>query len=40
VMSYERHQLQRLVESCGFRFVEEEENIHWFPAFCLKFERV
>lgn len=39
VMSYEPHQLRALCESEWFTFVEEEPNIHIFPAFCLKFQK-
>ncbi len=37
VLSYDRVGLIQLVESCGFRCVDEEKNIHFFPAFCLRF---
>lgn len=37
MMSYTRDRLRSLVESHGFVFVEEEPNIHVYPAFCLKF---
>lgn len=39
MMSYTRERLRALVESHGFRFVEEEPNIHCYPAFCLRFEK-
>lgn len=37
MMSYTRERLRRLVEEHGFVFVEEEKNIHFYPAFCLRF---
>jgi len=37
LMSYTPDRLKRLVEEHGFRFVEQEQNIHFFPAFCLRF---
>ncbi len=37
MMSYTRGRLRKLVEEHGFIFVEEEPNIHLYPAFCLKF---
>ncbi len=39
VMSFDRAGLTSLVESCGFVFVAEEPNIHWYPSFCLRFQR-
>lgn len=39
MMSYTRDRLQALVEEHGFVFVEEEPNIHFYPAFCLRFEK-
>ncbi len=38
VMSYDRAGLMHLVESCGFTFDVEEVNIHFFPAFTLRFK--
>lgn len=37
MMSYTRDRLRSLVESHGFVFVEEEPNIHLYPAFTLRF---
>lgn len=39
MMSFTRDRLQKLVEEYGFRFVAEEPNIHFYPAFCLRFEK-
>lgn len=39
MMSYTKERLRNLVESHGFKFVREERNIHFFPAFCLRFEK-
>lgn len=39
MMSYTRDRLTNLVENYGFRFSEEEPNIHFFPAFCLRFTK-
>jgi len=39
MMSYTRETLRNLVEDHGFVLVEEEPNIHFYPAFCLKFEK-
>jgi predicted SAM-dependent methyltransferase len=39
MMSYDRTRLRNLVESHGFVFVEEEPNIHFFPAITLKFQK-
>lgn len=39
MMSYTRIGLETLVESHGFRFVEQEPNIHFYPAFCLRFRK-
>ncbi len=40
MMSYTRDRLIRLVVDCtGFRYVGEEPNIHFYPAFCLRFQR-
>ncbi len=37
---YTRDMLKQLVESHGFRYMSEEENIHEnYPAFCLRFKR-
>lgn len=36
-LPYTRERLKSLVEEYGFQFVEEEVNVHWFPAFCLRF---
>ncbi|HTK88440.1 MAG TPA: class I SAM-dependent methyltransferase [Nitrospiraceae bacterium] len=40
MMSYTRDRLTALVESHGFRRIGEEPNIHFYPAFCLRFERI
>lgn len=37
LMSYDRPRLTNLVTSRGFKFVQEEPNIHFFPAFTLRF---
>ncbi len=39
MMSFTRDRLRRLVEEHGFVFLEEEPNIHIYPAFCLRFVR-
>lgn len=39
MMSYSRERLKELVEGHGFEFVCEEENVHFFPAFCMRFRR-
>jgi len=39
MMSYTRESLRALVEEHGFGYVGEEENIHFYPAFCLRFEK-
>jgi predicted SAM-dependent methyltransferase len=39
MMSYTRQRLMALVESFGFEYVLEEPNIHFYPAFCLRFEK-
>ncbi len=36
---YTRDMLIKLVESHRFRFVSEEPNIHFYPAFCLRFKK-
>lgn len=40
MMSYTRERLQSLVEEYGFKLVDEEPNIHVYPAFCLRFVKV
>jgi predicted SAM-dependent methyltransferase len=40
VMGYTRQRLIDMVESRGFQFVEELPNIHFYPAFSLKFRKV
>lgn len=40
LMGYTREQLKRLVESFGFMLEEEEPNIHFYPAFCLRFRKL
>lgn len=37
MMSYRRTDLATLVEGHGFSMQSEEENIHFYPAFCLRF---
>lgn len=37
---YTRKMLIDLVEDALFRFASEETNIHFYPAFCLRFERI
>lgn len=37
--AYSRSGLTKLVEEHGFRFVEEEPNIHWYDAFTLQFRK-
>lgn len=37
MMSYTRETLRNLVEDHGFTFAAEEPNIHFYPAFCLRF---
>ena len=39
MMSYTQDMLKQVVRSAGFRFVYQERNIHFFPAFCLRFEK-
>jgi hypothetical protein len=39
MMSYTRDRLRALVEGHGFSLIAEEPNIHFFPAFCLRFKR-
>lgn len=36
---YSRQMLRQVVESAGFSFVEEESNIHFYPAIAMKFRR-
>ncbi len=38
-MAYTRESLRTLVELHGFEFVEEEPNIHSYPAFMLRFRK-
>jgi hypothetical protein len=40
MMSYDRPRLRALVEDHGFRFTGEEPNVHFFPAFTLRFVRL
>src|SRR5262245_34896011 len=37
MMSYTRECLIKLVEEFGFKYQHEEPNIHFYPAFCLRF---
>jgi len=39
MMSYTRPTLTALLEEHGFRYVQELPNIHFYPAFCLVFEK-
>lgn len=39
MMSYSPDRLRWLVESHGFQFVRQEENIHIYPAICLRFRK-
>lgn len=39
VMSYSRESLTRLVEEHGFDRQAEEPNVHFYPAFCLRFTK-
>lgn len=39
MLSYTPGRLRSIVEEHDFAFVEEEPNIHIYPAFCLRFER-
>jgi len=39
MMSYDRARLRKLVESHGFVYDGEEPNIHFFPAFTLRFRK-
>lgn len=36
---YTRQMLTDIVTAAGFRFIHEEPNIHFYPAFCLRFAR-
>jgi SAM-dependent methyltransferase len=38
-VSYNRDSLKNHVTANGFRFIEEEENIHPYPSFCLRFRK-
>lgn len=40
VMSYEPHQLKALVEDHGFRFIQENPNVHLYPSICQSFRRI
>jgi hypothetical protein len=40
LVGYTRDILRTLVESHGFKFITEEENIHWYPAFTLRFKKL
>lgn len=37
LVGYDRECLKEIVEQHGFIFVAEEPNIHFYPAFCLRF---
>lgn len=39
MMSYTRDRLTSLVESHGFKFLEEEPDIHLYPSICLRFQK-
>lgn len=36
---YSREMLTSMARSCGFNLVDEEPNIHFYPAFCLRFAK-
>lgn len=38
MMSYDRARLRAVVEAHGFRYIDEEPNIHFYPAFCMRFQ--
>lgn len=37
---YTRNMLTDLVESHGFKLLDEEPNVHFYPAYCLRFSKV
>lgn len=37
---YRRDMLRSLVEEWRFRFVKEEQHPHFYPSFCLQFEKI
>lgn len=37
LVGHDRKTLRALIEDYHFHFVEEEENTHFYPAFCLRF---
>lgn len=39
LMPYTRDLLRSVVEEHGFVYVDEEPNIHFYPAFCLRFQK-
>lgn len=39
LVGWTRHSLIHFVQDYGFEYVEEEPNIHFYPAFCLKFKK-
>lgn len=39
IMSYTREGFKALVEEYGFDYEAEEDNIHFYPAFCLRFRK-
>lgn len=39
MQSYSSTGLRELVQAHGFKFLEEEMNIHLYPAICLRFQR-
>lgn len=40
MMSFTKERLRTLVEEYGFGHIGEEKNIHFYPAFCLRFSKV
>lgn len=39
IMSYTREGLRKLAREAGFEYLFEEPNIHFYPAFCLRFRK-
>lgn len=40
LVGYTREYLTRFVESHGFKFVENEDNPHFYPSICMKFSLI
>ena len=40
LVGWTRESLIQFATSYGFEYIEEEPNIHFYPAFCLKFRKV